>query len=211
MILDEKRLVLMTEAQKVRDPRIGHVLAAFEEIGRKDPRLVVIDGTTYPRQLGEAKLLVHFIAQMVDPISDALFLACHCQHLGRFESPRSEFPQDNAGYKAWRTEASRRSSERSANLMKEFGFEASIIERVSKIVSKQGRATNPEVQIMEDALCLTFLILDAEDFVLRHTEEEMTRILKRTWMKMSETGHRTALSTPLAPTVKKAVEIALAP
>jgi hypothetical protein len=208
-MLDEKRLSLITELQTARDPRIGQVVATFEAIGRNDPRLVVIDGKTYPRQLGETKLLLHFVAQMVDPIPDALYLACHCQHLGRFELSRNEFPQDNAGYKAWRAEASRRSAERSANLMKEIGLDASMIERVSKVVSKQGRATNSEVQTMEDALCLTFLILDAEDFVLRHTQEEMARILKRTWMKMSETGHRIALETPLAAAVKKAVEIAL--
>lgn len=206
---DPQRRTQFLERQLAEDFRIQRALSAFESIGRQDPRSVVVDGTVYPRQLGEAQTLLDFVLQLNDNPSLPLFLACHCQHLGRFLSPRDAFPADRAGYKAWRTDASRRSAERAAAILTEMGFESETIEHVVRIVNKQGRATSADVQTMEDALCLAFLTLDAAEFTTRHDDDEMVRILKRSWLKMSDAGHRLALKTPLSPDVQRLVEKAL--
>jgi hypothetical protein len=204
-----QRRTQFTERQIAEDIRVQRALLAFESIGRQDPRSVVVDGTVYPRQSGEAQLLLDFVLQLNQNPSLPLFLACHCQHLGRFLSPRDEFPADRAGYKAWRAEASRRSAERAKAVLSESGFTPETIEDVAGIVNKQGRATNADVQTMEDALCLAFLTLDAPEFASRHSDEEMVRILKRSWMKMSDRGHQLALETPLVPDVQRLVQQAL--
>jgi hypothetical protein len=192
------------------DPRLLQAVIAFEQIGKHDPKRIVVDGTSQPRQIGEAQVLLGFVLALEPTPSSALMLACHCQHLGRFGSPRDEFPAGREGYRAWRVEAARRSAAEAARILTNLGFEAEFVEAVSAIVTKRGRGQNPDVQAMEDALCLSFLTLDAPEFAGRHSEPEMLRIVQRTWLKMSERSRTFALEQPLAPAVRLLVEKALA-
>jgi hypothetical protein len=192
------------------DPRLLQAVIAFERIGKQDPNTLEVDGVRQPRQIGEAQVLLGFVLALNPEPSSALMLACHCQHLGRFNSSRDEYPAGREGYRAWRVEAARRSAAEAARILTNLGFEAELVDAVSAIVTKRGRAQNPDVQAMEDALCLSFLTLDAETFATRHSEPEMIRIVQRTWLKMSDRGRALALGLPLAATVRDLVQKALA-
>jgi hypothetical protein len=50
---------------------------------------------------------------------------------------------------------------------------------------QQNIKTDHEVQVMEDALCLVFLEFQYEDFRKEHDEEQVTRIIRKTWKKIA--------------------------
>ena len=62
-----------------------------------------------------------------------------------------------------------------------------------RINLKQGLHTNADVQTMEDALCLSFLEHELEDFASKHDDAKLIDIIRKTWRKMSERGHAQAL------------------
>lgn len=193
-----------------QDPLFPRAVEAFEAIGKQDPRAVEFEGEVLPRQLAESRLLQRFALELNPTPSKALLLSCFCQHLGRFKCLRSEFPQGKEGYKAWRVDAARRSALQACEILTHLGYDGAVTAAVSDIVNKRKRATNPDSQTMEDALCLAFLHLDAPDFAKKHEEAEVIRILQRTWLKMSALGHELALAQKLSPELRALIEKALA-
>ena len=77
--------------------------------------------------------------------------------------------------------------------MEEVGYDENTISQVKDIIMKKGLKSDPEVQCMEDALCLTFLEHEIETFAQKHADEKMISIIAKTWGKMSEKGHAEAL------------------
>jgi hypothetical protein len=78
-------------------------------------------------------------------------------------------------------------------VLQSVGYDEETIASVSDIVQKRGLRKNPDVQLMEDALCLSFLEHDFLPFSEKHADEKLVHILKETWQKMSPTGHAAAL------------------
>lgn len=50
-----------------------------------------------------------------------------------------------------------------------------------------------EIQALEDLVCLVFLEYYFEEFLENHENEKIIDILKKTWIKMSDEGHKAAL------------------
>src|SRR5690606_2470925 len=71
------------------------------------------------------------------------------------------------------------------------------IEQVRRIVRKQGLTLHPDVQTMEDALCLSFLEHEYSAFCEQHDDEKIVEILVKTWRKMSPRARDRALELPL--------------
>ena len=88
--------------------------------------------------------------------SEALRLAARCQHLERWKIPRSSYPEGRVGYLQWRTQLARFHADRAAEILAAAGYERALIDQVRRINLKQGLRSDPDVQTMEDALCLTF-------------------------------------------------------
>ena len=67
----------------------------------------------------------------------------------------------------------------------------------STITSLQGEVSqlkkDKESQVLEDVICLVFLQYYFEAFSLKHNDEKLIEILKKTWKKMSEKGRTEAL------------------
>jgi hypothetical protein len=51
---------------------------------------------------------------------------------------------------------------------------------------------------MEDALCLSFLEHELDEFSSKHEDDKVVDIIRKTWGKMSERGHARALELPLS-------------
>ena len=60
------------------------------------------------------------------------------------------------------------------------------------LLTKKGLKSDPEVQLFEDAICLTFIEGELEAFAQKHDEDKLIRILQKTWKKMSPKGHDAA-------------------
>lgn len=177
---------------------IDTAIAQFAAIGSSDPRRVTWQGVELPRQLGESECLWQYLQQLNSSPSPALRLAAHCQHLRRFAYPRDAFAAGRDGYLAWRTHAAQQAADESAGIMRQSGIDETLVAQVVAIMTKQDRRHRADVQTMEDALCLSFLRLDALEFAAKHESTEVLKILRRTWLKMSPAAHELALTESFA-------------
>jgi len=62
---------------------------------------------------------------------------------------------------------------------------------------------------MEDALCLSFLEHELEEFQGRHERSKVISILRKTWGKMSEQARTEALGLPFSLRTKELIMAAL--
>jgi hypothetical protein len=90
-----------------------------------------------------------------------------------------------------------------------------MIARVKTIVGKKDLKANPETQMMEDVVDLTFIEHYMLDFASQkpdYDEAKWILIIKKTWDKMSDSAHQFALAgkiklpEALVPLILKAVQ-----
>jgi hypothetical protein len=125
--------------------------------------------------------------------SEPLRLAAACQHIRRWEVPRSNYDEGRAGYKRWRSELAQRHARIAREILEGVGYDEDTIARVEQLLKKIGLARDPEVQTFEDAICMVFFELDFVDLAAKHDDQKIIDVLHRTWGKMSPAGHRAAL------------------
>ncbi|KAF6766925.1 Protein of unknown function DUF4202 [Kalmanozyma brasiliensis GHG001] len=156
-------------------------------------------------------------AEAVTQTGELLRLAARCQHLERFLTPRSSYPDGKAGYLKWRRDLYKIQADRAKELLLQSGVDETSADWVHKWVSKTelnpGKPTGDMgTQLLEDAAVLFFLQDELELFASQHQEykeEKFVDIIKKTWRKLSEMGKQEALklSMPngLEPIVMKGI------
>jgi hypothetical protein len=169
-------------------------ISAFREQNARDPNRVLDEGVARPKELVDAERLARWVQRLEPVPSEALGLASHCQHLCRWELPRSDFPEGRIGYLTWRKALARLHADRAAEVLRSVGYDEALIAEVRAINLKQGLHTNPDTQTMEDALCLAFLQFELDEFAEKHEDGKVVEIIQKTWGKMSERGHDAALA-----------------
>ncbi|MEE4376841.1 MAG: DUF4202 family protein, partial [Candidatus Competibacteraceae bacterium] len=70
--------------------------------------------------------------------------------------------------------------------------------------------SDPDVQALEDVICLVFVQHYFSDFAQKHDQDKIIDILRKTWKKMSPEGQVAALELELAPDSKVLIGKALA-
>lgn len=183
--------------------------AAIDAANADDPETVEVDGVARPKELAHAELMTGWVRRLDPQASDAQLLAARAHHLRRWASPRSAYPEGRAGYLRWRAAAKRRHAEDVRAILAEVGYDEATIERVGEIVRKEGLATDPAVQVHEDALCLVFLQTQLLETADKLGEDKSLSVLAKTWAKMSEQGRREALALELPPEGRALIERAL--
>jgi hypothetical protein len=191
--------------------RFARALAIFDARNDKDPRRDVADGIEVGRTLAEARRLSAWVEKLDPNASEALRLAARCQHLERWTLPRSAFPEGRIGYRRWRRHAAEYHAREAESVLREVGYDEATLAEVRRINLKERLKTTPDVQTMEDSLCLAFIERELDAFAKKHDEEKMLRILRETWKKMSERGRALALGLvdELAPETRELVRRAI--
>jgi hypothetical protein len=189
--------------------RFAEAIAAFDRANAEDPVSLPAASEPRPRELLQAERLSGWVARLRPDAPEALRLAARCQHLRRWEIPRNTYPDGRIGYLEWRKALSRFHADRSTEILRSAGYDDETIERVRAINQKRGLKIDPDVQTMEDALCLVFLEYELEDFARKHPAEKVVDILRKSWRKMSDQGRAKALELNFGPGVKEVVERAL--
>lgn len=69
---------------------------------------------------------------------------------------------------------------------------------MQQIIRKHRLARDPDVQTLEDALCLVFLETQLTALIAQLAEETMVNVLRKTWKKMSEAARRHALALDMS-------------
>lgn len=114
------------------------------------------------------------------------------------------------GYHQWRNTLKAYHAELAGQLLAGAGYDPATIARVQALVQKQQLARDPDVQLLEDVICLVFLEHYFLDFAARHPEEKVIEIVQKTWPKMTERGHQLALQLPLPAAALELIGKALA-
>jgi hypothetical protein len=140
--------------------------------------------------------------------SEALLLAARAQHLRRWEIPRDRYSRDREGYLQWRNELKSFHAEQTAEILQEAGYEAELIDRVKQLILKKRLKLDPEVQMLEDALCLVFLETQFSDFAKKEADK-IVDIVRKTWRKMSLQGQQAAQNLPLTAEDRAIIAVAL--
>jgi len=191
--------------------RFAQAIEAFDRANAEDPHTLTVAGATRPRELVDAERLSASVLRLEPSASEALQLAARCQHLRRWQIPRSSYPAGRVGYLQWRTQLGRFHADAATQLLERAGYDRSLIDEVRRINLKQGLHSNPDTQTMEDALCLTFLEFEFEDFCAKYPPEKVVEVVQKTWKKMSARGREIALTLPLSAPSLAMVRRALSP
>jgi hypothetical protein len=179
------------------DSDLARVLAAIDHANNADPRRETLNGNALPKELAYSIRMSQWLFRLEEQPSELAQIACRAQHIERWTIARDDYPADRAGYYRWRQACGRFHGERAAALMADNGYGESDCTAIREILSKKQIKQNADTQLMENAACLVFLQRYLEPFYEEHADydvEKWTRIITRTWGKMSARGHELALA-----------------
>jgi Domain of unknown function (DUF4202) len=183
------------------DRRFSDVIAAIDNANACDPHVVQIDGRAVPAQLLYGQRMSDTLARMAPDASEQLRIAVRGQHIERWMSPRNGYPAGRAGYLKWRNDLKEFHARRLGEIMAAAGCGPHDVARVGALVRKERLRSDPEVQMLEDVVCVVFLEHYLGDFMGKTDEAKLARILAQTWGKMSAQGHAHAGKLDLPPIV----------
>ncbi len=133
-------------------------------------------------------------------------LAAYCQHLYRWEVPRSNYPEGKAGYHQWRKYLYIYQSDKTAALLRKAGYKDDFIESCCRLIRKEDLGKDKETQLIEDTACITFVKYYLADFAKGKPKEKLTDILKKTTGKMSNKAIGILIGSKLPPEVRELVD-----
>lgn len=174
--------------------RLQQALSALDVANAADPK---------GEALAYGQRMTAELARMVPDASEVLQIAARGQHVERWLLPRSAYPDGKEGYHAWRREQGRRHAARVAGIMAGSGYPAPDCDRVGVLLRKEGIKRDPEVQALEDVICLVFVKWYFAPFAADRDAEQTLDIVRKTARKMSDEGRARvlrefALPEPLA-------------
>lgn len=189
--------------------RFDAAMQRIDQANSQDPNRETFQGRDYPKELLYSQRMSAWLEKLRPEAPEILKLAARAQHIRRWEIPRSAYPMDRTGYLKWRTFLYGYHAEKTAELIRAAGYDEESVKRISTLLLKQNIKTNPEMQLLEDVICLVFLENYFADFSKQHDEEKIVQIVQKTWRKMSEEGHQAALQIPMSPEAEALVKKAL--
>ncbi|TVT41772.1 DUF4202 domain-containing protein [Hymenobacter setariae] len=180
--------------------QFAEAIRLFDAANSEDPNLENSDdGRPIAKELLYAQRMTACLARVAPNAPEAVQLAARCQHIRRWSIPRADFPMTRPGYHQWRNTLKKYHAELAGQLMAQAGYGPEPIERVQQLVQKVRLKDDPEVQLLEDVICLVFLEYYFLPFAAQHPEDKVMEIVQKTWPKMTERGHALALQLPFSP------------
>jgi len=182
--------------------RFRRAIERFDEANSQDPR---------GKELLYAQRMTAWLEKLDPNALEPLKLAARCQHIRRWEIPRSSFPMDRSGYLKWRKTLYGFHAEKAGEILRHVGYDDATIARVQSLLRKEKLKLDPEMQTLEDVICLVFLENYFSDFAREQDESKVQNIIRRTWMKMSQRGQDLALTLKLSEEDRQLIAQALKP
>ena len=192
--------------------RFQRVIRSIDQANGEDPNSEVVDGVAWPKEQLYGMRMQEWVEELDPGASEALRIAARSQHIRRWEIPRSDYPMDRRGYLRWRTTLYAFHADRASEILRAQEYDAETIERVRALLQKRNLRADTEVQTLEDAAALVFLVHHLDDFLEREdiAEEKAIDIIRKTWKKMTERGHEAASALALSDESTALLEKALA-
>lgn len=178
-------------------PTLEEGFAAIDGANGGDPNTIAVRGAVRPKEQAHAEMAVEWVRTLVEAPSDELLLAARAHHVRRWEIARAEFPEGRAGYLRWKRSLQDHHARIVGEVLAGAGFDEAVIARVQSIVKKERLRADPEVQALEDALCLVFVETQFGALTDQLGEDHMVAVVVKTLRKMSPAGRSAALGLPL--------------
>jgi hypothetical protein len=172
--------------------RFSEVLAAIDAANARDPNTIEVDGQSLAAELVYGRRMSETLARLVPDASEALRIAVRGQHIERWTSPRSGYPEGRVGYLRWRKELQAFHARRVGEIMATADYGPDTIDRVGALIRKERLKADAEAQTLEDVACIVFLSHYIEDFLRKTEPDKLAGILAKTWHKMSPRGRAAA-------------------
>ncbi len=193
------------------DPaRFAEAIRRFDAENSRDPNTEIVNGQSHPRELLYARWLTDWVLKLSPKASEPLRLAARCQHICRWEIPRNSYPMDKPGYLRWRANLKKFHADKSGKILREAGYDEATVQRVQELNLKKNFPSDPEVCVLEDALCLVFLERQLAPLAAKSDDEKMINALQKSWKKMTPAARAEALKLNYAPREGALIEKALA-
>ena len=189
--------------------RFADAICRFDAENSRDPNAEIADGQSHPRELIYAQWLTDWVLKLAPQASEPLRLAARCQHICRWEIPRSSYPMDKPGYLRWRADLKKFHAEKSGKILREVGYDEAVVQRVQELNLKKNFPNDPEVCVLEDALCLVFLERQLAPLAAKSDDEKMINALQKSWKKMTTAARDAALKLNYEPREKTLIKKAL--
>lgn len=180
-------------------------VARFDEANAEDPNHEEVDGEPQPKELVYALRMTEWLDRFAPDASEPLRLAARCQHIRRWEIPRDRFAPGPEGYREWRRTLADFHADTAGRILRDVGYGDDIQMRVQALLRKERLKADPDVQTLEDVICLVFFKHYFAAFAAEHDAGKLTHILRRTWRKMSDRGREAALALDLPPGLQQLV------
>lgn len=177
----------------MKPTRFETAIALIDKKNEEDPNTYQVAGFDYPKELLYSQRMTRKLLQFEPNASKALQIATRAQHICRWKIARNEYPMDRVGYLKWRENLKKMHANTTSEILQQVGFDEQFQDRVKKIILKKGIKKNEESQALEDVICLVFLDYYFDEFAAKHSDEKVIDILQKTWVKMSDKGHKVAL------------------
>jgi len=180
----------------------------------EDPNQESDGDKTWPKELLYSHRMSEMLERYAPDADEAIKLAVRAQHIQRWKSPRSDYPEGRIGYLKWRSDLYKFHADTTGDLLAQAGYDEDFIQRIKQAVAKRSLKRNPDTQLVEDVIDLVFIEHYMLDFANKHpeySEDKWLDIIRKTWDKMSQQGQQFALSgkiklpEPLVPLIQKAL------
>ena len=181
------------------DARFDAAVRSIDAANGDDPNVIVVDGETRPKELAHAELVTGWVHRLDPEASEPLLLAARAHHLRRWTIPRASYPTGRSGYLKWRKTLHEQHAREVAEILGEVGYDDATIARVQDLVRKRGLGRDPEVQVLEDALCLVFVQTQLRELAARLDADTLAGVIEKTKKKMSSSAVELALGLDLTP------------
>jgi len=178
------------------EQRIQQAIELIDQINQCDPVTELVDGVAQPKEWLYGIRMSECLAEFMPEASTALQIAARAQHIKRWSIPRSAHPLGREGYYKWRQSLGRLHAEEAMAIAVQVGCAEDEVQAIGRMLRKEKIKRDPQVQALEDVICLVFLKHYFSAFSEKHTPEKLIVIVQKTWAKMSEKGHDAALKLP---------------
>jgi hypothetical protein len=178
--------------------RLETAFTTFDAYNANDPHTEIVGGVSYPKELLYGQRMTEWLNKFAPGAPEYLQLAARCQHIGRWEIPRSSYPMDKKGYLQWRNAEKFHHAKIADQILSSCRYDLETIEKVKFLLLKKELQTNADTQLLEDVICLVFVQYYLEDFAALHDDAKVIDILKKTLKKMSDRAIAEAVKIPVS-------------
>ncbi len=184
------------------ETKFENAIRQFDDYNRSDPKVTDVHGKSMTDNLLYGLRMSEKLVEFEPMASEALRLAARCQHIGRWEIPRADFPLDRKGYLKWRSRLKLHHANIAGEILKKAEYDPTTINRVKDLLMKKNLKQDHDMQTLEDIICLVFLQYYFDEFSGKHDDDKLVQILKKTILKMSDRGIAEAMKLPLSEKAK---------